>query len=198
MRKNSQGLETFIPQMSETPGLTAMLGFFGFMVDTMQNWNDQLQLVMPGFRDRIIHISHSKKEGGLNLNMNGKVIDTLAASGFNAADILVGAFATVTPNEPNAWDNHRRIRVRLLLSAIDQQTRRLRDAIRQSDVPTWREVLNNTSPPSYPFADDKHRALAMKVLDALESVGRELEDSGIDLATGAPRPEPEWRGAPKF
>jgi hypothetical protein len=198
MRKNSQGLETFVPPMTEKPGVASVVGFFGFMVNTMQNWNDQLQLVMPGFRDRIIHISHSKKEGGLNLDMEAKVIDTLATSGFDAADVLVKAFATITANEPNAWDNHRRIRMRLILSAIDQQMRNLRKAIGRTDAPTWREVVEDTKPPSYPFAHDAHRALAISILDALDAVGENLEKSGIDLATGAPRPEPEWRGTPRF
>jgi predicted acylesterase/phospholipase RssA len=198
VRKNSQGLETFIPPMSEDPGIASVAGFFGFMVNTMQNWNDQLQLVMPGFRDRIIHISHSKKEGGLNLNMEADVITTLATSGLDAAEDLVKAFAETTPNEPNAWDNHRRIRMRLLLSAVDQQMRNLRRALGRTAAPTWREVVEATKPPSYPFADDAHSALAIKVLDALDAVGQDLEQSGLDLATGAPRPEPEWRGTPRF
>jgi predicted acylesterase/phospholipase RssA len=196
-RKNSQGVETFVPALSARPGLRSVALFFGFMVNTMQNWNDQLQLVMPGFRDRIVHISHSKEEGGLNLNMESHAIETLATSGLDAARVLVKAFAEASQGEPNAWDNHRRIRMRLLLSAIDQQTRNLRSAIERTDTPTWREVLDDAKPPSYPF-DDEHRALAINVLDALDAVGRELGQSGIDLATGAPRPEPEWRGTPRF
>jgi hypothetical protein len=88
--------------------------------------------------------------------------------------------------------------MRLLLSAIDQQTRNLHKAIERPDAPTWREVVDEAKPPSYPFADEAHCALAIKVLDALDAVGRELEASGVDLGTGAPRPEPEWRGTPRF
>lgn len=198
MRKNSQGVETFIPVMSERPGVGSVAGFFGFMVNTMQNWNDQLQLVMPGFRDRIVHICHSKKEGGLNLNMESEVIKTLADSGSDAARELVDAFVNSPRHEPNAWDNHRRIRMRLLLSAIDQQARNLHKAIESPRAPTWREVVEEAKPPSYPFADEAHCALAIKVLDALDGVGRELEESGLDLGAGAPRPEPEWRGTPRF
>jgi predicted acylesterase/phospholipase RssA len=198
IRKNSQGVETFIPEMSERPGLASVVGFFGFMVNTMQNWSDQLQLVMPGFRDRIVHISHSKDEGGLNLNMELDVIQTLATSGLDAARELIKSFVQISEGKCNAWDNHRRIRMRLLLSAIDQQARKLRKAIKRTDTPTWREVLEDAKPPSYPFADDKHRELAINVLNALDAVGQALEKSGIDLATGAPRPEPEWRGTPRF
>jgi predicted acylesterase/phospholipase RssA len=197
-RKNSQGIETFIPVLSEQPGVAAVAGFFGSMMNTMQTWNDQLQLVMPGFRDRIVHISHSKKEGGLNLNMESAVIQTLATSGLDAARELVEAFVDGSEHEPNAWDNHRRVRMRLLLSAIDQQTRKLHQAMARTDAPTWREVLDEAKPPSYPFHHEEDRALANKVLYALDAVGREVEESGIDLGTGAPRPEPEWRGTPRF
>ena len=197
-RKNSQGIETFIPPMSDRPGMGSVVGFFGFIVNTMQNWNDQLQLVMPGFRDRIVHICHSKTEGGLNLNMDPDVITTLANSGFDAGGVLVNAFAErEKEGAPNAWDNHRRIRIRLLLSAIDQQARKLRTAIERPGAPTWHDVLDQETPPSYPF-DGAHRELAVKVLAALDAVGKELEESGIDLAGGAPRPEPEWRGTPRF
>lgn len=90
------------------------------------------------------------------------------------------------------------VRMRLVLSAVDQQMRNLRRAISRTGAPTWREVVEDIKPPSYPFADGAHRALAIRVLDALDAVGQDLESSGIDLATGAPRPEPEWRGTPRF
>lgn len=198
IRKNSQGIETYIPPMLDSPGIGSVIGFFGFIVNTMQNWNDQLQLVMPGFRDRIVHISHSKTEGGLNLDMKPGVITALATSGFDAGGVLVNAFAERGKDDAfNAWDNHRRIRIRLLLSTIDQQARKLRTAIERTGTPTWRDVLDQESPPSYPL-DREHRNLALKVLAALEAVAGELEKSGIDLVTGAPRPEPEWRGTPRF
>jgi len=37
--------------------------------DTMQNGMDNMLSKAPGYRDRIVHISHTKDEGGLNLDM---------------------------------------------------------------------------------------------------------------------------------
>ncbi|MGB6307511.1 MAG: patatin-like phospholipase family protein, partial [Steroidobacteraceae bacterium] len=152
VRKGGQGVNTYIPPMSEQPGLGSVVGFVSAIMNTMQNWNDQLQIGMPGFRDRIVHISHSEDEGGLNLNMPAPTIETLANSGGDAAGELVTAFARPDPQgKPNAWDNHRRIRVRSLLSTIYQQALRLHDAIDRTELPTWRSVVEASDPPSYPY-----------------------------------------------
>ncbi len=196
--KGNQGIKTYVPPMSAEPGLASIVGFLASIVSTMQNWNDQLQLVMPGFRDRIVHICHLESEGGLNLNMLADVITTLGNSGRDAADTLERAFAERTaPNAPNAWDNHRRIRMRTLLSAIDQQARRLHRAIDRTQKPTWRAVVEEDDPPSYKFTSQKQKELALRVLEALDDLGKELEESGTDLSKASPRPEPEWRGMPR-
>ena len=198
VRKNGEGVNTFIPSTSERPGLGSVVGFLSAIMNTMQNWSDQLQIGMPGFRDRIVHISHSEDEGGLNLNMPAPTIEILANSGGDAAGELVTAFAEPDPHgRPNAWDNHRRIRARSLLSIIDQQVRRLHGAIDRSEVPTWRSVVEDADPPSYPFSNAEHRNLALRVLNDLDALGEELERSGLDLSAGAPRPEPEWRAMPR-
>src|SRR5438876_9036323 len=46
-----------------------LFGFFGAIINTMQNWRDRLQTTAAGYRDRIVHIKLCANEGGLNLNM---------------------------------------------------------------------------------------------------------------------------------
>ena len=67
--ENDKGLKTAIPTLSEAPGLGSVAAFVGSIVNTMQNWRDQIQIAMPGYRDRIVHVCHTEQEGGLNLNM---------------------------------------------------------------------------------------------------------------------------------
>jgi hypothetical protein len=197
--KNDQGIETFVPTISSRPGFGSIAALAGSIMNTMQNWNDQMQIVMPGFRDRIIHISHRANEGGLNLNMDPQIIRVLANSGHDAADVFIQAFLQHSPpGAPNAWDNHRQVRMRTLLSSIDQQGRNLHAAVARADNPTWRDVVKNPSPPSYRFATQRHCDLALHALDALDALGQYLEDSEIDLQSGSPRPEPEWRGTPRI
>ena len=44
--------------------------------DAMENWRDNTQARMPGFRERIIHIKLSSGEGGLNLAMDEAKVKT--------------------------------------------------------------------------------------------------------------------------
>jgi hypothetical protein len=168
------------------------------IVSTMQCWNDQVQTTMPGFRDRIVHISHAKKEGGLNLNMEKEVINTLANSGRTAADELTTAFAGPGNSAGyNAWDNHKRIRMRSLLSSIEQQSLRVHKILQGPAGASWLEDVQNANPPSYSFNTPARIALAKKVLDAMDALGKELQYSGLELTSDAPRPPPDWRPTPR-
>src|SRR5690606_9191070 len=44
-------------------------GFVGAMIDTMKDWRDTVQTSMPGYRERVVEVALSAKEGGLNLDM---------------------------------------------------------------------------------------------------------------------------------
>ena len=80
------------------PGGTRMLVDFGrSIVDTARAWVDESQLVMPGYRDRIVTIFHDRGEGGLNLSMPRRVVTGLAARGDAAAAKLADRFAGPEP-----------------------------------------------------------------------------------------------------
>ena len=49
--------------------------FLGGIVRTMQNRVDDAQLRMPGQRDRVVHVSLTEDQGGMNLTMDPKAID---------------------------------------------------------------------------------------------------------------------------
>ena len=147
----------------------------GALVTTMQTWQDQMQLVMPGFRDRIVHVSHRAEEGGLNLNMDPNIIAVLADSGIQAANELIRAFAEGGGiANPNAWDNHRRIRVRSLLSLIQQGLEAIANGLGQPSHPGWDEMVVNPDPPSYPFKPTQIAAGALTLLHALEALASSI------------------------
>ncbi len=56
-------------------------GFLGAILNTARNWQDSLQTVMPGYRERIVHIALTGDEGGLNLDMDPEVIRRLTELG---------------------------------------------------------------------------------------------------------------------
>jgi predicted acylesterase/phospholipase RssA len=195
--ENNKGLKTFIPDLPAEPGLGSVFKFLGSIVNTMQNWRDQVQIGMPGYRDRIVHVCHTDKEGGINLNMEEKIIEALAGGGALAADELREAFLPGEDLTAGSWYNHRRIRMRTLLAGIDQKLRGIQRALGRADSPTWAEIVADSESKAYKFESQEHRALAIEILRDLAALGDKLAKSGIDLATGAPRPESEWRPTPR-
>lgn len=105
-----------------TAGVGAWLSFGLLMVHTAREWVDGAQLVMPGYRDRIVTVHHDEAEGGMNLSMPEQVVTDLAERGRAAAAKLVAEFAGERPGaEPaHGWNNHRWIRFRTAASGLSR------------------------------------------------------------------------------
>jgi predicted acylesterase/phospholipase RssA len=104
--------------------ISNIVSFAGSIRGAMQNWHDNAHIELAGFRDRIVHVRFAEGEGGLNLNMPAELIATLSDRGDRAAAELVARFvdghdAQGQPYELD-WNNHRRIRLRLTLSALEE------------------------------------------------------------------------------
>jgi predicted acylesterase/phospholipase RssA len=197
--RNNQGLKNYHPPLSDAPGLGSVIAFLATIVNTMQDWRDRLQLAMPGFRDRIVHISHSEDEGGLNLNMPAGTIETLAESGRQAAEALLAAFAEGgKPGSANAWENHLRIRARSFGSLVHEQLKAIRRSLTRKHNPSFDEVLLDPAPPSYKFENPNAPQAAVDLLHSFKKLAEGLEVAGVELGEGAPRPSPELRVSPRF
>jgi len=134
----------------------------------------------------------------MNLDMDSKIITNLAKGGESAADKLRAAFVPGEDARAGGWYNHRRIRMRTLLAGVDRQLRRVNTVLERGDIPGWVDVaLDDGEHAAYPYKSQQHRELAVEVLRGLADLGRKIEESGIDLSTGAPRPEAEWRSTPR-
>jgi hypothetical protein len=103
---------TFSPERGRDLSLR---GFAGALKDTAQNWHDSVQLDLPGFRDRVVHVGLTPQEGGLNLSMPPDVITRVARRGGEAGRLLVQGF-----QEEDYWDTHRWIRYRAFLAAAEE------------------------------------------------------------------------------
>jgi len=65
--------------------LPGMLTFGHAILNTMQDWVDNTQITMPGYRDRIVTVRQQRGEGGMNLKMPAPTITSLADRGAEAA-----------------------------------------------------------------------------------------------------------------
>jgi hypothetical protein len=101
------------------------------------------------------------------------------------------------PETPNGWDNHRRIRARALLNALQQQIDSIADALDQALDPSYDQVILDPTPPSYRFSRELDATEAQRLLHELKRLSRELEAKSIDFSEDAPRPAPEVRIVPR-
>src|SRR5262249_3273670 len=147
-------------------------GFIFGIISTMQNWRDLLQSRAPGHRDRIVHISLSPEEGGMNLNMPQEVLTRIAQKGTAAGDALKGF----------SFDNHYWMRWRILASALQRYT----IGVAVSDesepkIPAYEGAyqlvkMQSTDPPSYKFSSQEKRDGSQKLFEQLMAKGKEWED----------------------
>ena len=102
-------------------GAGQLFGFVAAIFGTAQNWADNTQLTMPGYRDRIAHVKLEGGEGGLNLNMPKALIDGLTQRGRAAGRQLALQFSGRHP-DPNMtldWLNHRWVRYRATMASLE-------------------------------------------------------------------------------
>jgi Patatin-like phospholipase len=97
--ENDEGRKTarvWFPLTADSGSLIPVVPFAGLtgflmrLIDSAKNWPDSLQSVLPGYRERIVHVSLTSEEGGLNLTMDPTTIDRLAGYGKDAGDKLCG------------------------------------------------------------------------------------------------------------
>jgi hypothetical protein len=62
------------------------------LLDSAKNWQDNLQSVLPGYRERIAHVVLKPDEGGLNLTMEEAKIKKLVGYGKEAGETLCAHF----------------------------------------------------------------------------------------------------------
>jgi hypothetical protein len=84
--------------------------FLVAVINSMQNWADNTQLTLPGFRDRVAEVRTANAEGGINLKMRAKVIEELARRGGEAAASF----------EQFDFDLHRWIRYRASMGSLSE------------------------------------------------------------------------------
>jgi predicted acylesterase/phospholipase RssA len=184
------------------PHLHRLLGFVASIVMTSKDWADNAQIRLPGFRDRIGQISLAATDGGLNLDMTPERIARLCSNGQEAGREFVKRFATDDPGCVLDWKNHRRVRLRSALAAIEEWLQKLERSIEepQPGDATYAALIEDTAPPSYAWRNREQQTLATQVLEQLEAAASSLPppSSPNTLKEGSPRPRPELRTRPRI
>jgi predicted acylesterase/phospholipase RssA len=181
------------------PCLKQLVGFVISIIETAKSWHDNLQYRVPGFRDRVAHVSLHDNEGGINLNMGKGLINKVAARGQQAATELVDRF--VRRKLPQmSWDNHRWVRLRSTLAALTAVVTDFVSAYQMQpsdDELSYKTILEDPKKASndYAWRDPQQRADAEKTVALLADISKALKDPA-SLRENAPEPMPILRKVP--
>ena len=172
-------------------------GFIGSLVNAMQNWNDNTQVVLPGYRDRIVTVFLDEEEGGLNLDMPPPVLSRLRKRGEAAGALIASRFAAPSELKPSEvgmnWENHRWLRYRSTMGALKTYLGELARAYSDPESPDTAyssliEASSGTPAKHYPLARgirEKVAAVTEQLAGLGEAIG-ELESLDDNLPKPAP------------
>jgi hypothetical protein len=192
---NNQGILTTPTQITTTGG------FVHALLDTMQNWTDSMQARVPGYRDRIVAVEHTKTEGGMNLDMDPTIISGLAERG-QYAGLRTDSFD---------FTNHRWLRFRSLLQTLEEFIAPAEVGLQgpgPNDGPSYDQMINDRppAPPSYrspwgptvsaAFTDVKAAIVGLGATYGSANGGRDPDQPSI-VTEGAPSPHPRLQVRPK-
>jgi hypothetical protein len=122
------------------PG-AGVLSFVRALMNTARFWSDNQMLLAPGIRDRVVNIALREDEGGLNLDMDAKVIADLDRRGRAAGLLIAARFDPEQKVDPETgsenehmFANHRWVRFRNFMAAFEDMSRRFARSRRTSDI----------------------------------------------------------------
>ena len=127
--QNKAGVKAMWNRFDAGGGLKSVVGFLGAIVNAARDWGDNTLLPLPGYRDRIVHISLDEEtEGGTNLDMAAPIIQALAGAGPRRGDARP-ALRPPRITDVLTWDNHRWIRFRSLMALFEDMIEELDTAL---------------------------------------------------------------------
>jgi hypothetical protein len=201
---NQQGLSGVWTNVGEDDPTLAQFG--SAILTTMQNWVDNAQMRMPGYRDRIVTVYLDAHEGGMNLDMDAPRITDLANYGHEAAGLLLQRF-----DDGDGWANQRWVRCRSFMAMLERLFGHL-DEVWDTDpgagLPSYRAMLDDPAvrPGGYPLTAGAQAWVRARA-DGLSGLAGAWPDP-VANGTGAPsrgrfgyrspRPRPEWRAQPRL
>ena len=171
------------------------LGAFGGQIkDTMQNWRDNLQTELQGYRERVCEVRFEEGEGGLNLKMAPPKVQALMTRGFAAGEELSNALPMTVPPEPPSpeWLNHCKVRFDTLMWLQQEGLGKFQE---RSEAFLTALEAGGLTPGRKGWADAAVTQ-TKKLLDCAERWGPPPKD--VDFTPNPPfEPEPVMRVVPK-
>jgi hypothetical protein len=179
--------------------VTGLGSFFNAIWTTAQNYRDATQARLPSYRERIAQIAFAPDEGGLNLAMGPRQIESILRKGKRAGELL----------RDFEFDQHRWVRFRVLMAELELQLERFREVV--GDPEHFDALLLERVRRGYPYPrNPEWCAEAQAWLAALRALSVSLaerrsawkaahpsEQSRLFFGERVPQPEPSLRMTPR-
>jgi len=121
-------------------------GFLWSVFATAQNYRDNTQQALPGYRDRVVTVALSDAEGGLNLAMPESTIERVVKKGEAAGERILSQFS---------FEQHRWVRLLVLGSELENKLLHMRRTIGEGfDVGELMKAQASAEP-RFPYRRDE-------------------------------------------
>jgi hypothetical protein len=166
--------------------IEALPSFVKAIVETMQNWVDNTQMRLPGYRDRVIHVHLTDDEGGMNLTMPDDRIRALALRGQAAGQKLATEFE---------WNGHRWTRYLVAMSQLDQKLGAMKGVYEGG----FRGFLEGHDPMQGRYAQRTAgwQQFSLDAMRGLMGLIARWRDEKPSFQDNPPHPEPDLRILPR-
>lgn len=167
------------------------IAFLMRVVDTARENHDNLQAALPGYRERIVTVRLSPKEGGMNLDMDNDIIYAMKLKG-QMAGLAFSKFS---------FDHHRWTRFVTLMSQLEFQLQKFRNAFKKRDYASMLvrdpgEPTTSTDGFPYRYFSESH--LKHKAYHYAASLIKLLDDWEDFSKGNFPQPDFHDRGLRQF
>lgn len=172
--------------------ITGLSGFIMSLFDAAKDWQDNLQSVLPGYRERVIHIALKDDEGGFNLTMPRDLTKKIAGYGADAGKIAVNDFDL---------ERHRWNRFVIAMARIDEKLEELVKAYGKPEVKESFSAFLEKAKEIYKPQNNKDQLWLSRTLDRattlVMNLGKEWRNSPTVREGRIPRGDFSLRIAPE-
>lgn len=153
-----------------TRDIGGVLSFVMAMFDTAKDWQDSMQSILPGYRERIVTVALDPDEGGLNLDMPPERIRLLADLGGRAGREVLDKFDL----GEHRWRRYL-VEVRALDEALRQFARNYDSDDAQPGTLPYAQMAVEAGPKSFRELSDAQRAQLQARAETIAAAGRALQ-----------------------
>jgi predicted acylesterase/phospholipase RssA len=170
------------PDSREWTSFEGLTGFFGAILNSAMGYRDTMQSRLPSYQERVVQVPLGSQEGGLNLDMEPEVIEAIALRGKRAGEMLLEF----------DFDQHRWVRLRVLLSELEAQLKGARHALRSViDGMLVERQADGRFPHPFPPDQREHSRDARELLGRLDELVAYLEQESAVRFPPIPGEDPQ-------